>query len=43
MCTWGREQRGAMDQARNSMTLVLLVLDLWDMGNMMADSLSRKV
>ena len=39
----GKAQRGAMVQAITSITLVLLVLDRWEMGNMMAESLSREM
>ena len=34
---------GAKLQAMTSITLVLLVLDMWEMGNMMADNLSKEI
>ena len=33
----------AMSQAMISITLVLLVFDLWEMGNMIADNLSKEM
>ena len=34
---------GAAIQAMMSITLVLLVLDMWEMGNMMAERRSREM
>ena len=34
---------GAKLQAKISITLVLLVLDMWEMGNMIADNLGGKL
>ena len=39
---WGREQIGAKVQAMISITLVLLVLDLWEMGKIVADTIKER-